>query len=208
MSEVRKGPQIAPIRLHVNISTLTIFLSKLIGLFAILVSLCMVARKQTIVETVAILIRNGPLLLIVGMVRLVVGLAMVLGHNVWSGGALPVIVTLFGWIILIRSIPLLFLSPEAIGRLFKMLRFEELFYLYAGISFVLGLYLTYAGLSAGRWAHQGYYGIHHSSGRPGINPTAPANSLLNGAYLSGLASILRLREGSVFVVILELLRCN
>jgi hypothetical protein len=27
MSEVRKGPQIAPIRLHVNISTLTIFLS-------------------------------------------------------------------------------------------------------------------------------------------------------------------------------------
>jgi hypothetical protein len=41
------------------------------------------------------------------------GLAIVIGHNVWSGGALPVIVTLFGWIILIRGVVLLFPSPSA-----------------------------------------------------------------------------------------------
>jgi hypothetical protein len=41
------------------------------------------------------------------------GLAIVIGHNVWSGGALLVIVTLLGWIILIRGVVLLFLSPSA-----------------------------------------------------------------------------------------------
>jgi hypothetical protein len=92
-------------------TALTIFLARLIGLFAILVSLSMVVRKRVMVETTTALLRNGPLLLITGMVGLVAGLAMVLGHNIWSGGALPVVVTLSGWIILVRSLILLFLSP-------------------------------------------------------------------------------------------------
>ena len=73
------------------------------------------------------------------------GLAIFLGHNVWSGGALPIIVTLLGSIILIRGVVLLFLSPQGKVRLFEMFRFAELFYLYVGITLVLGLYLTFAG---------------------------------------------------------------
>ena len=112
-------------------TALTIFLARLIG-----------------VETTTALLRNGPLLLITGMVGLVAGLAMVLSHNVWSDGALPVVVTLSGWIILVRSLILLFLSPEVKVRLYERFRFENFFYLYAGISFVFGVYLTWAGFSA------------------------------------------------------------
>jgi len=75
-------------------TALTIFLARLIALFAILVSLSMVLHKRVMVETTTALLRNGPLLLITGMVGLVAGLAMVLSHNIWSGGALPVVVTL------------------------------------------------------------------------------------------------------------------
>lgn len=100
------------------------------------------------VKTTTALLRNGPLLLITGMVGLVAGLAMVLGHNIWSGGALPVVVTLSGWIILVRSLILLFLSPEVKVRLYERFRFENFFYLYAGISFVFGVYLTWAAFSA------------------------------------------------------------
>ena len=32
-----------------------------------------------------------------GMVATAAGLAMVLGHEVWSGGALPVLVSMMGW---------------------------------------------------------------------------------------------------------------
>jgi len=55
---------------------------------------------------VTLLIHNSRVLFLAGVIAVIAGLAMVLGHNVWSGGALPVIVTLVGWSTLIRP-PLL-----------------------------------------------------------------------------------------------------
>jgi hypothetical protein len=129
-------------------SARTIFLARLIGLFLLLVSLPMFLHKQAMVETATAVGRDRPLLLVLGMLALLAGLAMVLTHNIWSGGALPVLVTLFGWILLIRGALLLLLSPEAIVGLFDFFRFEQLFYFFAAINVVLGLYLTYAGFRA------------------------------------------------------------
>jgi len=129
------------------VSALTIFLAKLIGLYCVLFGLAMGTQKEAMIEIVAALIRNGPVLLIVEAIGVTAGLAIVLGHNVWSGGALPVVVTLLGWIILIRGVVLLFLSPQAKIRFFEMFRYEQLFPLYVGITLVLGLYLTYAGFT-------------------------------------------------------------
>ena len=130
------------------LSPLTLFLSRLIGLFAMLVVLCLATHKQATVDTLTALVRNPPLLLIFGMVWLIAGLAMVLAHNVWSGGVLPVVVTLVGWLILIRGLLLLFLSPAAAIGLFAGLHFEQLFYLYLAISLLFGIYLTYSGFRA------------------------------------------------------------
>jgi hypothetical protein len=127
---------------------LTIFLAKLLGLYCVLFGLAMVAQKEAMVEMVTALIRNGPVLLIIEVIGVTAGLAIVLGHNVWSGGALPIVVTLLGWIILIRGVVLLFLSPQGKIRFFEIFRFAELFYLYVGITLILGLFLTYAGFSS------------------------------------------------------------
>jgi hypothetical protein len=130
------------------VSPLTVFLAKLIGLYCVLFGLAMALQKQVMVDIVAALLRNGPLLLILEAIAVTAGLAMVIGHNVWSGGALPVVVTLLGWIILIRGVVLLFLSPAAKLRFFEMFRYADLLYLYAGITLVLGLYLTIAGFTS------------------------------------------------------------
>jgi hypothetical protein len=129
-------------------SPLTTFLARLIGLSAILVALSLVTHKQASVETMTALVHNPPLLLIFGMVWLIVGLAIILGHNIWSGGVLPIIVTLVGWLIFVRGLLLLFLSPAAAVGLFTGLHFEQLFYLYVTISLVFGAYLTYGGFSS------------------------------------------------------------
>jgi hypothetical protein len=123
----------------------SVFLSRLLGLFALLVSLSMLVQKDATVETATMIVHDRPLLMVVGMITLIGGLAMVLGHNVWSGGALPVIVTLFGWSILIRGSLVLSLSPQAMASFFDMLHLGQLFYLYVAINLVLGLYLTYGG---------------------------------------------------------------
>ena len=126
----------------------TVFLARLIGLFAIVISISMLVHKQTMIETAAAVVRDRPLLFLLALLGLLAGLAMVLAHNVWSGGALPVVVTLFGWILLLRGLVLLFLSPDAVPGLIDFFRFEQLFHVYAGITLVLGLYLTYGGFRA------------------------------------------------------------
>jgi len=124
----------------------TVFLSRLIGLYMILVSVSMAAHKQATVETVTALVHNSPLVFVTGITAVVAGLAIILGHNVWSGGALPVIVTLVGWVTLIKGALLLILSPEAESGFFLAgLHYEQLFYVYLAIDLLLGVYLTYAG---------------------------------------------------------------
>ena len=129
-------------------SPLTIFLGKLIGLYCIIVALAMMANKQSAIATVSALVRNAPLLLFAEVLGLAAGLALILGHNIWSGGALPVVITLLGWLMTIRGVVLLALSQDATIRFFEALRYEELFYVYMGATLALGLFLTAAGFSA------------------------------------------------------------
>jgi hypothetical protein len=83
------------------------------------------------------------MIFIVGMITLAAGLAMVLAHNIWSGGALAVVVTLVGWITLIKNLFFLFLPPEVEAGVFlRQLHYQELFYLYGVVSLFLGIYLT------------------------------------------------------------------
>jgi len=130
-------------------SSRTIFLSRLIGLYCILVALSMMTRRQATVETVTALLQSPSMMLIVGIITLAAGLAMVLAHSIWSGGALVIVITLVGWITLIKSLLFLFLPPEmAAGLYLKQLHYQQLFYLYGAISLVLGIYLTYRGFTS------------------------------------------------------------
>jgi len=126
--------------------TRTIFLSKLIGLYCIFGSLVMLANKQAGLLLVADLGRNPSALFTLGAFVLLAGLAMILTHNVWSGGALPVIVTIVGWLTAIKG--LLFLCPSqgtALGMVLADIRYEQFFYVYGAITLIVGIYLTYGG---------------------------------------------------------------
>lgn len=95
------------------------------------------------------ILRDPPLLYIAGLLGMTAGLAIVLAHNVWSGGALPVLVTLFGWASLIKGALLLLLSPEMESRIFIMgLGFDQHPSIYAAFLLLIGAYLAYAGFSS------------------------------------------------------------
>jgi hypothetical protein len=126
----------------------TVFLARLIGLFLLIVSIAEMIHKSDMIETASELAHAPPLLFITGLFMLVAGLAMVLSHNVWSGGALNVVITVIGWIILIRGVVLVFISPGGAAGLYEALNFEKLFYLYVAVPLLLGIYLTYAGFTA------------------------------------------------------------
>jgi hypothetical protein len=128
-------------------SRLTVFLARLVGLFTVLLVAALLLRGGAMVQTA---IADKPLMFTYAIISLALGLAMVLGHNVWSGGALPVVVTLVGWLILAKGVLLLFLTPEALTQHFARMQYGEHLYLYLTPSLVIGLYLTWAGFTASR----------------------------------------------------------
>lgn len=131
-------------------SSTTLFLSRLLGLYCILASLSLVVHKQASLSTVNMLVHNPPVVLLLGVITLAAGLAIVLGHNVWSGGLLPVIVTVVGWITLIKGLLFVFLTPDAIANLLEAMQYNQRFYLYAGVSILIGIYLSYSGFKKPR----------------------------------------------------------
>jgi hypothetical protein len=97
----------------------TLLLGKLIGLYCLVISLAMGMHKAAMVQTVTSFVHNPPLLFLTGVIGLAVGLAIVIGHDVWSGGALPVTITLIGWLALIKGLsPVVSISGRG-GELFS-----------------------------------------------------------------------------------------
>jgi len=127
----------------------TLFLSRLIGVYCILVALSMMTRRQVTLESITALLHSPAMMFVLGAITLIAGLAMVLAHNIWSGDALVIVVTLVGWITLVKSLSFLFLPPDMEAELFLgQLHYQQLFYLYCVFSLALGVYLTYGGFKA------------------------------------------------------------
>jgi hypothetical protein len=128
-------------------SRLTVFLARTIGLFTVVLVAALLVRGSAIIEES---VADGPVMLVYATISLAMGVAMVLGHNVWTGGALPVVVTLVGWLSLAKGVLLLFLAPDPGSQMFEQMRYAEHYYLYLAPALVIGLYLTWAGFMAAR----------------------------------------------------------
>jgi vacuolar-type H+-ATPase subunit I/STV1 len=130
-------------------SSRTDYLSRLIGLYCILVALSFMSRRQATVEAVTAILHDPSLMLVLGVVTLSAGLAMVLAHNVWSGGVRAVVVTVVGWITVMKGLLLLFLPADMeAGLILRQLHYDQFFYLYMAISLAIGIYLTYGGFAS------------------------------------------------------------
>ena len=125
----------------------TLFLARLLGLFTIILAVAIVLNRAGIVAAIERMRRDSATLLIIELIGLAVGLAMVLSHNVWYGGVLPIVVTLVGWFIFLRAVVLLLLPPETIEKIFELAASPKRANIYGLVSFVIGLFLTIMGFA-------------------------------------------------------------
>jgi len=124
----------------------TRFLARLIGLYCLLGALVMLLQRDAWVAAVTALVREPPLMLLLGTVVVAAGLAMVLAHNIWSGGALPVVITVIGWLTLLKGVMFWVLPPTAAAEFYlERLHYAQLYPLYGALSCAIGLYLTVMG---------------------------------------------------------------
>jgi len=117
----------------------TVFLARLVGLSILLIALAIIANRAATAVAFVQLVHDPAALWLAAMLGLVAGLALVLGHNVWSGGVTAVLVTAIGWITL-----------EMVEALSGWLRAPAFLYFDGAVLLVLGLILTVGGFRAGR----------------------------------------------------------
>jgi hypothetical protein len=127
---------------------LTIYLSRLIGIVALIIGVAMLADRQMVEAALGQLGVDRTPLLLLGFVRVTFGAAIVLVHNVWSRGFWPLVVTLTGWAILVRGVMALFVPPDVMAALLAAAHVVDFYYTYAAIPLLLGAYLSLRGFTA------------------------------------------------------------
>ena len=123
---------------------LTYFLAQLMGVFCIIVGLFVLLRRRVFVEVVHDVERNQPLIVALGLLSIVLGLLVTMVHNFWYGGLLPLLVTLIGWVMLVRGVLAVFVPQRYVLRFLQWAKVERLSWLYGAIILILGLYLFLA----------------------------------------------------------------
>jgi len=124
----------------------SIFLAKIIGVFYVVVGLSAFLNPKYYQKLLPEVVKNTLWNLTMGLIGLVVFSVWVMKHNVWEGW--PLLVTLFGWIGLLKSAFFL-LFPEWMKRM--SLVFMKRIHVTAwwgGVGLFVGLLFSYFGFFA------------------------------------------------------------
>jgi len=123
--------------------SLTVFLARFLGAYMLALVVWMALRKPQVIAILRPMVVDPAHIFWIAVLRIGMGLAMVIGHDVWRGGALPVVVTLIGWTTLLRGLFMLY-APEKVPALYDRMGFEAHYAAYVGVSALLALYLLIA----------------------------------------------------------------
>lgn len=121
----------------------TLFLARWIGLYCLVIAAAMLLQGPVFIATARALAADPPLVMVAGVFTLFLGLAMVLLHNIWRGGPLPVVITLVSWATLLKGVALTVVPPATVATLYAGASRYQLFS--TALTVVLGAYLTFAG---------------------------------------------------------------
>lgn len=122
--------------------------ARIFGLWSLLVVVGMVVNRENTIDVVNGFFASAALMWTTGIFTSLVGIVVIVTHNRWSGGALPVIVTLFGWLVLVKGLAFVWLTASAEQAFYNALHFNDYFYFYFILSLAIGIYLTYSGFKA------------------------------------------------------------
>jgi uncharacterized membrane protein len=123
----------------------SIFLAKLIGLSWLILGVAMLLRKKEYMQLTKEFLMHDSLVMLSGAVRLIMGLALVLTHNLWVNDW-RLLITILSWLILISGVVRL-TYPEFTKTAGKQILKAKTYYWLVLIVIALGAYLTYFGFS-------------------------------------------------------------
>lgn len=124
--------------------TATRFFARALGPFLVVIDVTAVARASDMQSLLSQFEANSMWTFVTGAFILLLGLSIVAAHQIWRGAA-AVIVSLLGWLIVLRGV-LLVAFPKVFASLANDMVGAQAWWITLCVVFaIVGLYLTYVG---------------------------------------------------------------
>ena len=121
------------------------YLATVWGILIVIISLALLLKEKHL-KGIYRSVENEDGLFLWGLVSLVIGVTMVLSYNVWAW-QWQLIVTLLGWVALLKGLSLLFMPDMVKKYTKKMENFPYLSYVLI-VVLIIGLAITYLGFTS------------------------------------------------------------
>ena len=122
---------------------ISIFLAKAFSIYLVVMSLAMLTRKKEFRQYIDEFSKNKGLILFASAFVLILGILLVLTHNIWMADW-RVLITLLAWMTFIKALVYLFYPNYLIGIAVHYKK-ESFYYITAVLTLIVGLYLGYIG---------------------------------------------------------------
>ncbi|HEY1561907.1 MAG TPA: hypothetical protein VGF71_13645 [Caulobacteraceae bacterium] len=129
-------------------SPLTLYLGKLIGIGLLAMCLSLALRPKASLATISAMMNETGLLLVTGIFTMTAGIALVLGHNLWSGPPLMIAVTIIGWVSLLKGLAIIAVPPARLAAVYRVLNYPQTLRLVMFIGAIVGAWMTWAAFTA------------------------------------------------------------
>lgn len=124
---------------------LTLFLARVLGLYFLAMGFALLLNSKHVKSAIDAFGKYPGLFFVNGLFILLIGLLMVVGHNVWNGGV-STLVTVIGWLALFKGLMWVLLPDRVIKSFTSWKESSNLFFIGGLVCLILGIYLGAAGL--------------------------------------------------------------
>jgi uncharacterized protein YjeT (DUF2065 family) len=121
--------------------SLTLLLAKVFGLALIAVSIALLIKRDFFAKITRDFLQQDLLRLVISFSEMLVGLFIVIGHNVWS--PLPAaVITVLGWVFVLEGASYLLLPQQWTTHFINAVNRPHFFVASGVIGLILGIYLA------------------------------------------------------------------
>jgi len=122
----------------------SIFLAQALGLYLLIVGFSLIINASRIKPLLIQIIDNPALLFVSGFMALIIGIALVVSHNLWVADW-RVLITITAWLAFLKGIVRIVFPQVALSESKKWVENDAAYYTTSVIVIIIGLVLGYHG---------------------------------------------------------------
>ena len=120
----------------------TYFLATVLGWYLVIMGLLLLSKREELIALMKDVVGQRSLLFVVAFITFIMGLLMVVSHNIWVMGW-PVVITLFSWLILISGLIRLYF-PDTVYKMWAEFVDKPVGLIVSGVVImIIGLFLLF-----------------------------------------------------------------